>query len=139
MRWTVHREPRGANAGAARPTIGRFVRKFARRVAGEGRRGDAGKWPKRVRNTIAHPPMAGTSPDVDGGGDATRRGGGAATGKTAMAIWHRPPRLSARISTRGALGTYWGDPELKSSPELSWRRSGGETAGNYGHGATATP
>ena len=56
-----------------------------------------------------------------------------------MAIRHRPPRLSACISTREALGTYWGDLELKRLPELSWRRSGGEIAGNNGRGATATP
>ena len=121
MGWTLHSKPRCANAGAVRPTTESFSREFARRVAGEGRRGDAGKWPKWVRNTIAHPNMAGNSPEVDWSGGATRRSGGELTVKTAMAGWQRPPRLSARISTRGALGTYWDDPEPRRLPEASRR------------------
>ena len=121
MRWTLHSGPRRAHAGAARPTTERLGREFARRVTGEGRRDDAGKWPKWVRNTIAHPTMAGTSPEVDWSGGATRRSGGEFTVETAMAGWQRPPRLSARISTRGALVTYWDDPEPRRLPEASRR------------------
>ena len=143
--WAAHLEmdvPQRATSrelGTVRPTTERCGREFARRVAGEGRRGDAGKWSKRVRNSIAHPTMAGTSPEMGYSGGATRRSGGATTGNMATAIGHRPPRVGACISTRETLGTYWDDPELKRWPELSWRRRGGETTGNYGHGVTATP
>ena len=110
--------------GIVRPTTERCGREFARRVAGEGRRGDAGKWSKRVRNSIAHPTMAGTSPERGYSGGATRRSGGAATGKMATAIGHRPPRVGACISTRGTLETYCDDPELRRVPEAHRRRRG---------------
>ena len=123
-RWTSHAEPRRARKATARPTTERTGREFARRVAGEGRRGDAGKWPKWVRNTIAHPTMAGASPERDYSGGAMRRSGGVATGKVATAIGHRPPRVGACIGTREALGTYCDGPGPPRVPEAHRRRRG---------------
>ena len=71
-----------------------------------------------LRTHFGHLPA---SPEVDWSGGATRRSGGEFTVKTAMAGWQRPPRLSARISTRGALVTYWDDPEPRRLPEASRR------------------
>ena len=124
MRWTLHRGPRRAHAGAARPTTERLDREIARRVAGEDRHGDAGQGSKWVRNTIAHPTMAGTSPEEGYSGGAMRRSGGVATGKMATAIGHRPPRVGACIGTREALGTYCDDPGPPRVPEAHRRRRG---------------
>ena len=75
--------------------------------------------------------MARTPPEMDWSGGAVRRSGGEFAVKTAMAFWQRPPRLSTRIGTRGALMTYWDDPELRRPPEVSRRRWRAAAEQNY--------
>ena len=108
--------------GIVRPTTERCGREFARRVAGEGRRGDAGQRPKWVRNSVAHPTMAGTLPEVGYSGGATRRGGGEATGNMAMALRANRGQVSATTRLTKAQGTLRHDPEALRSPETSRRR-----------------
>ena len=69
-----------------------------------------------------HLGVVGNFPEVDQGGGATARGGGAATVNTAMVLWPRLAQMGGRPSYTMALGTLWHDPEVGRRPESCQRR-----------------